>query len=148
MLFAVTLHNIPEGMSVGVMYADLLSGSADISAGGALTLALGITIQNVPEGAIISMPLHAEGKSKSFSFSEVLYPVQLSRRRFDYYSCIRAYGSCNAVFTQLCHRRNDICRRGGACSRNVRGRTLQHRRIDVCSWFYSEDDFEYRFRII
>ena len=68
MLLAVTLHNIPEGMAVGVMYAGLLSGSADISEGGALALALGIAIQNVPEGAIISMPLHAEGKSKSFSF--------------------------------------------------------------------------------
>ena len=68
MLLAVTLHNIPEGMAVGVMYAGLLSGSADISTGGALALAIGIAIQNVPEGAIISMPLHAEGKSKSFSF--------------------------------------------------------------------------------
>ena len=68
MLLAVTLHNIPEGMAVGVMYAGLLSGSADISAGGALALALGIAIQNVPEGAIISMPLHAEGKSKSVAF--------------------------------------------------------------------------------
>ena len=68
MLLAVTLHNIPEGMAVGVMYAGMLSGSANISAGGALALAIGIAIQNVPEGAIISMPLHAEGKSKSFSF--------------------------------------------------------------------------------
>ena len=68
MLLAVTLHNIPEGMAVGVMYAGLLSGSVDISAGGALALALGIAIQNVPEGAIISMPLHAEGKSKPFAF--------------------------------------------------------------------------------
>ena len=68
MLLAVTLHNIPEGMAVGVMYAGLLSGSADISTGRALALAIGIAIQNVPEGAIISMPLHAEGKSKSFSF--------------------------------------------------------------------------------
>ena len=68
MLLAVTLHNIPEGMAVGVMYAGLLSGSTDISAGGALALALGIAIQNVPEGAIISMPLHAEGKSKPFAF--------------------------------------------------------------------------------
>ena len=50
------------------MYVGLLSGSADISAGGALALALGIAIQNVPEGAIISMPLHAEGKSKSVAF--------------------------------------------------------------------------------
>ena len=70
MLLAVTLHNIPEGMAVGVMYAGLLSGSADISAGGALALALGIAIQNVPEGAIISMPLHAEGKSKGRAFAD------------------------------------------------------------------------------
>ena len=68
MLLAVTLHNIPEGMAVGVMYAGLLSGSADISAGGALALSLGIAIQNFPEGAIISMPLHAQGQSKGKAF--------------------------------------------------------------------------------
>lgn len=68
MVLAVTLHNIPEGMAVGVVYAGMLSGSAQITAGGALALALGIAIQNFPEGAIISMPLHAEGKSKSKSF--------------------------------------------------------------------------------
>ena len=55
-------------MAVGVMYAGLLSGSDELSAGGALALAVGIAIQNVPEGAIISMPLHAEGKSKPFAF--------------------------------------------------------------------------------
>ena len=64
MVLAVTLHNIPEGMAVGVVYAGLLSGSGRITAGGALALALGIAIQNFPEGAIISMPLYAEGKSK------------------------------------------------------------------------------------
>ena len=68
LLLAVTMHNIPEGMAVGVIYAGLISGSAEISAGGALALALGIAIQNVPEGAIISMPLHAHEKSKPFSF--------------------------------------------------------------------------------
>ncbi|MBQ7700044.1 MAG: ZIP family metal transporter [Clostridia bacterium] len=68
MVLAVTLHNIPEGMAVGVVYAGLLSGSAEITAGGALALALGIAIQNFPEGAIISMPLHAEGKSKGKAF--------------------------------------------------------------------------------
>ena len=68
MVFAVTLHNIPEGMAVGVVYAGLLSGSANITAGGALALTLGIAIQNFPEGAIISMPLYTEGKSKSKSF--------------------------------------------------------------------------------
>ena len=69
MVLAVTLHNIPEGMAVGVVYAGLLSGSANITAGGALALALGIAIQNFPEGAIISMPLFAEGKRKPKAFA-------------------------------------------------------------------------------
>ncbi|MBE6017361.1 MAG: ZIP family metal transporter [Lachnospiraceae bacterium] len=68
MVLAVTLHNIPEGMAVGVVYAGLMSGSGNITAGGALALALGIAIQNFPEGAIISMPLYSEGKSKLKSF--------------------------------------------------------------------------------
>ena len=68
MVLAVTLHNIPEGMAVGVVYAGVRSGSALITAGGALSLALGIAIQNFPEGAIISMPLHAEGKGKGAAF--------------------------------------------------------------------------------
>ncbi len=80
MVLAVTIHNIPEGMAVGVVYAGLLSGSANITAGGALALALGIAIQNFPEGAIISMPLYAEGRSKTKSFllgvlSGVVEPV-------------------------------------------------------------------------
>ena len=68
MLLAVTLHNIPEGMAVGVVYAGYLSGNAQISAAGALALSLGIAIQNFPEGAIISMPLRAEGMKKSKAF--------------------------------------------------------------------------------
>ena len=68
MVLAVTLHNIPEGMAVGVVYAGLRSGSAQITAGGALALALGIAIQNFPEGAIISMPLHAEGAGRGRAF--------------------------------------------------------------------------------
>ena len=68
MLLAVTLHNIPEGMAVGVVFAGLVSGSGEITAGGALALAIGIAIQNFPEGAIISMPLHAEGKTKGRAF--------------------------------------------------------------------------------
>ncbi len=68
LVLAVTLHNIPEGMAVGVVYAGLRNGSGMITAGGALALALGIAIQNFPEGAIISMPLYSEGKSKSESF--------------------------------------------------------------------------------
>ena len=70
MMLAVTLHNVPEGMAVGIVYAGFLTGSADMTAGGALALALGIAIQNFPEGAIISMPLHAEGKSKGKAFAD------------------------------------------------------------------------------
>ena len=68
LVLAVTLHNIPEGMAVGVVYAGYLSGNAEISAAGALALSLGIAIQNFPEGAIISMPLRAEGMKKSKAF--------------------------------------------------------------------------------
>ena len=68
MVLAVTLHNIPEGMAVGVVYAGFLSGSMQITAAGALALSLGIAIQNFPEGAIISMPLRAEGMGKGRAF--------------------------------------------------------------------------------
>ena len=64
MVLAVTLHNIPEGMAVGVVYAGWATGAAEITSAGALALALGIAIQNFPEGAIISMPLHSKGLSK------------------------------------------------------------------------------------
>ena len=70
MVLAVTLHNIPEGMAVGVVYAGYLSGSTQITAAGALALSLGIAIQNFPEGAIISMPLRAEGMKKSRAFRD------------------------------------------------------------------------------
>ena len=68
LVLAVTLHNIPEGMAVGVVYAGYLTGNSTISAMGALALSLGIAIQNFPEGAIISMPLRAEGIKKSKAF--------------------------------------------------------------------------------
>lgn len=68
LVLAVTLHNLPEGMAVGVVYAGLLAGNSGITTTGALALSLGIAIQNFPEGAIISMPLRAEGVSKKKAF--------------------------------------------------------------------------------
>lgn len=69
MLFlAVTLHNIPEGMAVGVVFAGMISGKADISAAAALGLSIGIAIQNFPEGAIVSMPVKVESGSKVQAF--------------------------------------------------------------------------------
>ena len=73
MLLAVTIHNIPEGMAVGVVYAGYASGNSLISLSAALALSLGIAIQNVPEGAIISMPLYERGWSlKKAAFYGIL----------------------------------------------------------------------------
>lgn len=68
LVLAVTLHNIPEGMAVGVTFAGAIIGNAGITMAGALALAIGIAIQNFPEGAIISMPLKSEGMSKTKAF--------------------------------------------------------------------------------
>ena len=68
LILAVTLHNIPEGMAVGVVYANLIAGNTLVSTAGALALAIGIAIQNFPEGAIVSMPLRGEGMSKGKTF--------------------------------------------------------------------------------
>lgn len=66
---AVTLHNIPEGMAVGVVFAGVLSGSREMTLAGAYTLAVGIAIQNFPEGAIISMPMKSNGTGKRRAFT-------------------------------------------------------------------------------
>ncbi len=68
LLWAVTLHNIPEGMAVGVVYAGFLTGQTNVSVAGALSLSIGIALQNIPEGAIISMPLSAKGEKRSSAF--------------------------------------------------------------------------------
>lgn len=69
MVLAVTMHNIPEGMAVGVVYAGMALGGAGITASAAAALSWGIAIQNFPEGAIVSMPLHEEGESKLKAFA-------------------------------------------------------------------------------
>ena len=68
LILAVTLHNIPEGMAVGVVFAGLMVGSTGIKVAGAFALAIGIAIQNIPEGAIISMPLKSNGATKTKAF--------------------------------------------------------------------------------
>lgn len=66
---AVTLHNIPEGMAVGVVLAGAMNGHSGITAASALALAVGIAVQNIPEGAIISMPMQSDGNGKWMSFA-------------------------------------------------------------------------------
>lgn len=68
MMLAVALHNIPEGMAVGVVFAGLSDGSTTLTLAGALALSIGMAVQNIPEGAIISMPLRNEGKSRAKAF--------------------------------------------------------------------------------
>ncbi len=68
LFFAVTLHNIPEGIAVGVVFAGLMSNNTEVTFSGALALSLGIAIQNFPEGAIMSIPLQTRGVSKRDSF--------------------------------------------------------------------------------
>lgn len=68
MMLAVALHNIPEGMAVGVVLAGVSEGSTALTLAGALALSIGMAVQNIPEGAIISMPLHSEGKSRTKAF--------------------------------------------------------------------------------
>ncbi len=68
LFFSVTLHNLPEGMAVGVVYAALLGGAEGASVASALTLSLGIALQNLPEGAVVSMPMASGGASRARSF--------------------------------------------------------------------------------
>lgn len=81
LVLAVTLHNIPEGMAVGVVFAGMMAENAQITIAGAMALSLGIAIQNFPEGAIISLPLKSEegvGKGKAFLYgmgSGIVEPV-------------------------------------------------------------------------
>ena len=69
LMTAITLHNVPEGMAVGVVCAGYLAGDTEITAMGVLALSLGIAVQNFPEGAIVSMPLRAEGEGKLRAFA-------------------------------------------------------------------------------
>ncbi len=128
MLLAVTLHNIPEGMAVGVVYAGYLTGTAQISAAGALALSLGIAIQNFPEGAIISLPLRAEGHSRIRAFaggvlSGIVEPVGAVLTVL----AARFVAPALPYFLSFCGRRNALCRRGGADPRDVRGQAFEHR---------------------
>ena len=115
MVLAVTLHNIPEGMAVGVVYAGYLAGNAKITVAAAMALSIGIAIQNFPEGAIISMPLRAEGMKVSKAFA----------------------GS--ALSVKLCSRSDDLCGCGGTDPGNVPGGTFRPWNDLFCSGIYGDD---------
>ena len=148
MVFAVTLHNIPEGMAVGVTFAGALIGNAGITMAGAFALAIGIAIQNFPEGAIISMPLKSEGMSKSKAFlygtlSGIVEPI----------GAIITILLTNAIVPILpisfiiCSRCNDIC---GCRRTNTRisiRRTFKYWNNRSCNRICNYDDFGCSIRI-
>ena len=112
LILAVTLHNIPEGMAVGVVYAGWVSGETGVSQAAALALALGIALQNFPEGAIVSMPLRAEGmpKAKTFRYGwgSIWRPRTCSHGR--------CWWSCSAsCWSSSCRRPQSAGARGGWC---------------------------------
>ena len=124
MVLAVTLHNIPEGMAVGVVCAGYLAGDTEITAMGVLALSLGIAVQNFPEGAIVSMPLRAEGEGKLRAFaggvlSGVVEPIGVS--------------------AGLCRRGHALCGGGGDDSGDVPGTPLPHRCAGLCCGLQRDD---------
>lgn len=68
LMLAMTIHNLPEGAACGAVFAGVLAGEETVSLAGAMVLALGIAIQNFPEGAVVSLPLRGEGKSRAYAF--------------------------------------------------------------------------------
>lgn len=110
LLFSVTLHNIPEGMAVGVSFAAFLAGNAGVELYEAMLLAIGIAIQNIPEGAIISMPLKMEGKSKVRAFV-IRCSIRYCRTNCRHsYSAYDKYSYSNtSISSIICCWCNDIC---------------------------------------
>ena len=127
--FAVTIHNLPEGMAVGVVLAGAMQASTSISTAGAMAMALGIAIQNIPEGAIISMPMKEAGNSRLKSFiigalSGVVEPI----------------GAILVILAQFCRWCNVLCSSRRTYSRSFRGRAFQSFYHWICHWICRYDD--------
>ena len=141
MVLAVTLHNIPEGMAVGVMYAGFLAGNAQITAASALVLSLGIAIQNFPEGGDHLHAATGGGREQGQGISRrrAFRRCRAYRRGAD--ASRGAAGDPGAaVFSELCGGRHALCGCGGADSRNVTGKALQPRNGVLCRRLQRDDD--------
>ena len=141
LLLAVTLHNIPEGMAVGVIYAGLLSGAEHITEIGAFSLALGIAIQNFPEGAIISLPLCTEGMSKkrAFIYGVLSGAVEPVAAVFTVWAD-KPYRSASAILFKFCGRGNVLCCSGRTYPGNVCWKTQQYWNDIIFLWIYTNAD--------
>ena len=140
LVLAVTLHNIPEGMAVGVVYAGYLTGHAQITIMGAMALSIGIAIQNFPEGAVISMPLRSEGMGKTKAFAGGACLGCRTYRCSPHDSCRRPHCSGTSISFKLCCRSYALCSSGRTHTRNVCRRTFQHRNSFLRSRILSDDD--------
>lgn len=140
MLLAVTLHNIPEGMAVGVVYAGFLTGGGEITAAGALALSLGIAIQNFPEGCDY---FHAVARGRDAEASRVSGWCCLwcggtaGRPANDSGGAVGRSGA--TVPVELCGGRDALRGGGGADSGNVRGQAFQYWYGVLCIWLYADD---------
>ena len=134
LVLAVTLHNLPEGMAVGIVYAGWKYGNNEIALSGALALALGIALQNFPEGAIVSMPLLAEGmpKWKTFIYgtlSGIVEPI----------GALLTIFADTSISFKFCGRCDVLCCGRRTYTRNVRWRTFQYRYSLLCSRVCNDD---------
>ena len=129
LMLAVTLHNIPEGMAVGLAFALAAQHNDSSAYAAAMALAIGMGIQNFPEGAAISLPLRQEGMSRGKSFvygmlSGIVEPI---------------FGVLVVLAAQLCSGCNDVRCGGGADPRGASGRTFQRRHSRRNGWIFADD---------
>lgn len=108
LILAVTIHNIPEGISSGAIFAGIVSGNTNITLAGAFALSIGIAIQNLPEGFIVSLPIRSEnGRGKAFFYGMLSGIVNRSRVGLLYY--LLFYYTGIAVSACICGRGDDLC---------------------------------------
>ena len=141
LVLAVTLHNIPEGMAVGVVFAGMLSGSTEITVAGAFSLAIGIAIQNFPEGAIISMPLKSEGqmsRKKAFLYGTLSGVVEPVGAAADHRTRQRGR-SAFTVSVIICGGRDALCCRRRADSGSLGGRAFESGNGWICGRICTDD---------
>ena len=142
LVLAVTLHNFPEGMAVGVVFAGMMADSAQITLAGAMALSVGIAIQNFPEGAIISLPLKSEqrvGKRKGFSLRDSFRGCR-AIGSCAYHSFIQFYRASSSLSPGLRCGGYDLCSGGRADPGNQRRGTQQYRNDRICRRICSDDD--------
>ena len=114
LVLAVTLHNVPEGMAVGVAFAGMLAGDGAITPADAFALAVGIALQNIPEGTIVAAPLRSDGcsRSRSFVYGGIVRCRRAGGRGADHIAH-RSAASGAAVFVSFCRRGDGVCGAGG-----------------------------------